>query len=74
MKPSKWIELIDNSINKNFKLETTEGVVRQGKISGVSRKTFHLNGELVDFPFEIEINGDHNDRVPLDRLQSMTIY
>ena len=74
MTPGKWIEQVSNSVGKNFALETTDGVTRQGKITGLTFKSFHLNGATVDMPVELEVNGDPNDRVPLDRLLTLKIF
>lgn len=73
MKPSKWIDEINRSIGKNFQLETTDGVVRHGRITGLTHKEFKYNDENVTMPTEIEVNGDPNDRIPLDRLNSLKI-
>jgi hypothetical protein len=74
MAPGRWIEQIVKSVGKNFALETTDGVTRQGKVTGLTHKSFMLNGVLVDMPVEIEVNGDPNDRIPLDRLLTLKIY
>jgi hypothetical protein len=54
-------------------MRTTEGVERCGRISGFELRSFKFNGELVDIPSEIELNGDPYDRVPMDRLESIKI-
>ena len=74
MTPSKWIEEINRSVGKNFALETADGVTRQGRITGLTHKSFKLNGVSVDMPVEIEVNKDPNDRIPLDRLLTLKIY
>ena len=74
MTPGQWINKINEAVGKNFALETTDGVTRSGKISGLTHESFKLNGNTVDMPVEIEINGDPNDRVPLNRLITLKIY
>lgn len=71
--PSKWIDTITNSIGKNVYLETTDGIRRSGRISGLTCRTMKFNGDKADLPTEIELNGDPNDRIPLDRVTWMDI-
>jgi translation initiation factor IF-1 len=73
IKASKWIDRMIGSLGKHFDLETSDGVVRSGKITGFTYRTMKLNGDVVEFPAEIEVNGDPNDRIPLDRIDRLTI-
>lgn len=69
----KWIDEMLDSIGKFFVAETTDGINREGKITGFTYRSFKLNGKMVELPIEIEINGDPNDRLPLDRINHMSI-
>lgn len=73
MKPGEWVEKMVAAIGEYFRLETTDGVRRSGKITGFTFRTFHLNEVRVNWPIEIEVNGDPNDRIPLDCIQKMSI-
>jgi len=73
MKPGEWVDTILDSTGEFMRLETSDGVRREGKISGFTYRTFKLNGQEVKWPTEIEVNGDPNDRIPLDRVAHMTI-
>jgi len=73
MSPGKWIDDLLNSIDKFVWLETTDGLERQGKITGYSTRKFVLNGKTVHIPVEIELNNDSSDRVPLDRVAKMKL-
>ncbi len=73
MKIGTWIDELVGSIEKNMNLETVAGVQRGGRISGFTYRSMTLNGNEVRVPVEIELNGDPNDRVPLDRIQKITI-
>ncbi len=73
MTPGKWIDELINSEGEFMHLETTDGVNREGKISGFTYREFALNGEQVSFPVEIEVNGDPSDRIPLFRIEKLII-
>ena len=73
MMPGKWIDTLTTSINEFMRLETTDGVHREGRITGFTYRKFEINGDIAELPIEIEINGDPSDRVPLDRVLRMTI-
>lgn len=73
MSPGKWIDELIDSIDKFVWLETTDGLERQGKITGYSTRKFTLNGKTVHIPIDIELNGDTGDRVPLDRVARMKL-
>ncbi len=73
MKPSRWIDEMVDSVGEFMRLETSDGVQREGKITGFTYREFELNGKTVSFPIEVEVNGDPTDRIPLDRVDRMTI-
>lgn len=73
MRPSAWIDALMDSVNQHFWLETTDGVEREGKVTGFGFRTFELNGETVEVPVEIEINNDSMDKIPLDRVLKIRI-
>jgi len=72
-KMSKWYDLLVDSTGEFMRLETSDGLVRQGKISGYRERTVIINGNEVPVPIEIEINNDPNDTVPLDRVAKIDI-
>jgi len=72
-KSGNWIKTLINSVDKSINLETVDGVVRGGRISGFTFKTFHFNEREQQFPIEIELNGDPNDRVDVSRILTMAI-
>ena len=63
-----WISRLIESVDKNMNLETVDGVSRGGRISGITFRKFTFNEREQQVPEEIELNGDPNDRVPLDRI------
>lgn len=73
MKAGTWIDTMVDSIGEFMRLETTDGVNREGKITGFTYRSFVLNGKKVEMPIEVEVNGDPSDRIPLDRVEKMTI-
>jgi len=73
MNAGEWINKMVDSVGQHMHLETTDGVRREGKISGFTFRQFLLNGEKVKIPIEIEVNGDPSDRVSLERIDYMNI-
>jgi len=69
----KWIDFLNDSVEKNVNFETVDGVQRGGRLSGVTFRSFLLNKKEVKFPTEIELNGDPNDRVPIERILRMEV-
>lgn len=64
----KWIDDLVNNQGQQLRLETTDGMDRAGRLSGLSSRQFQMNGQPVEILTEIELNGDPNDRIPIDRI------
>lgn len=73
MKPSLLIDRLLGASGRFVDLETMEGLHREGKLTGWTMRQFKINGQDVDWPEELELNGDPNDRIPLDRIASINI-
>ncbi len=58
---------------KYVRLETAQGVDRSGKLSGLRTRPIKFNGETVDIPIELELNGDPTDTVPLHLISKLSI-
>jgi len=74
MRAGTWIDQIMDSVGRHFWVETSDGVVREGKISGITTRSMSMNDQSVEMPIEIEVNGDPNDRIPLDRMARFKVY
>lgn len=72
--PGEWVDVVMDSVGHHMYLETTDGINRRGKITGITCREFMFNGFKVEMPTEIEVNGDPSDRVPLDRLSKLVVY
>lgn len=72
-KPSKWIDALVEGVGSHFWLETTDGVERQGRITGFGTRQIEVNGETVEWPETIEVNGDTMDAIPLDRVKRLRV-
>lgn len=72
-KSGNWVQSLVESTGKNINLETVDGVIRGGKISGFTFRKFYFNDREQQFPIEVELNGDPNDRVNVDRILRMVI-
>lgn len=69
----QWIDELVGSVGEFTDLETTDGVRREGRISGFQMKKMVFNGIDVDIPIEVELNGDPNDRIPISRIGKINI-
>jgi len=70
----QWIDTIVDAVGKKYvRLETAQGVDRSGKLSGVRTRVIKFNGEDVDIPIELELNGDPTDTVPLNLITKLSI-
>lgn len=70
----QWIEKLVEAVGEKYvRLETSEGVNRSGKLSGVRTRSITFNGEPCDIPTELELNGDPTDTVPIHRLSKISI-
>lgn len=72
-KASEWIDILMDGVGSNFWLETSDGIEREGKISGFGMKEIEVNGSVVEWPVEIEVNGDSMDKIPLNRVKSIRV-
>jgi hypothetical protein len=64
----KWMEEIHNNVGEFMRLETIDGVVREGRMSGLRLRQLELNGKQVEIITELELNGDPTDCVELYRV------
>lgn len=68
-----WMDRIHASVGKFINLETVDGGVREGRLSGLRLITMTFNGTPVDVVQELELNGDPTDTIPVGRLSSIHI-
>lgn len=69
----EWIDEIVAATGQYIRLETTDGIRRQGRLSGLRTRELKWEGRKVLIPTEVELNGDPNDSVPLDRIATMEL-
>ena len=69
----EWIAKLLTSVGSYANLMTTDGIERGGRITGFALRSFVFNGKRIDVPIEIELNGDPNDRIPLDRISQLDV-
>ncbi len=68
-----WIDELVNSTGQYVRLETRDGVVREGRLSGLGSRTLVWNGKPVEILEEIELNGDPFDKIALDRISTFEL-
>lgn len=68
-----FIELLHDSTGKFINIETTDGLIREGRVSGLRLRSLMVNNVSVDFIEEIELNGDPTDCIPINRIGRIII-
>jgi hypothetical protein len=63
-----WMNKIFDGVGDFVRLETIDGVRREGRMSGLRLRTLMLNGKPVDTITELELNGDPTDCVEIYRV------
>ncbi len=69
----EWIDQMVAATGQYIRLETSDGIRREGRLSGLRTRELKWEGEAVLIPTEVELNGDPNDCVPLDRISIMEL-
>lgn len=69
----EWIDDIFNAVGHYIHMETMDGIVREGRLSGIRMREIYVNGEMVDYPDGLELNGDCNEYVEIVLLRRITI-
>jgi hypothetical protein len=73
MNMGKWIDDVFNSVGQYIHLETSDGVRREGKITGLRTRHITFNRRRVELVDEIELNGDPTDCVQMSAISSLSI-
>ena len=68
-----WDIDLDNLVGRFVDLETTDGMLRSGKVTKFVIREIELAGETVKVPEAIELNGDPRDLIEFLRLKSVVI-
>lgn len=68
-----WIDDLSNKVGQYISLETSDGIRREGRLSGLGTRSLKVFGKDQLIPTEVEINGDPQDRIPLDRIVTLSL-
>jgi len=69
----KWIDDLVGNVGQYVSIETSDGMEREGQLSGLKSRTLNFNGAPVEIITELEINGDPYDSIPLDRISKLNL-
>ncbi len=69
----KWVDDLVGLIGQYVKIETLDGCLREGRLSGLGWALFHVNGGEVRRPTDFELNGDPNDKITLERVKKISL-
>jgi len=73
IRAGQWIDDVVTAIGRNVHLETTDGVHREGRFTGLAMREIEVNGEPREVPSRVELNGDPSDYVDFALIARMTI-
>jgi len=68
-----WLNDIANGVGKYVNVETSDGVLRGGKLTAIHMKEIKYNGRKQNVITDIELNGDPSDTIPLMTLISIEL-
>lgn len=72
-RPGQWIDDVVGAIGRHVHLETGDGGLREGRLTGIAWHEMEINGEAREYPKRFELNGDPTDFVDFDAVTRMTI-
>lgn len=61
------------AVGHHVHLETSDGVIREGRFTGLGCREMEINGTAREYPSRIELNGDPNDYIDFSLITRMTI-
>ncbi len=64
----RWDVDLDPIIGRCVALETTDGIMREGRITQIIERKFIMDGREVNIPTAVELNGDPTDHIEMVRL------
>jgi hypothetical protein len=68
-----WMEKLLGNLNEIINIETTDGIEREGRFSGVELRKIRYDKKDVEILVGLQLNGDTYDVVPIDRIGSLEI-
>ncbi len=68
-----WIDELVESTGQYVRLETRDGVRREGRLSGLGSRTILWNGKSVEILEDVELNGDCFDKIALNRIATFEV-
>jgi hypothetical protein len=69
----RWLDEIAKAVGNHIVLETGAGSRRSGKVTALRLKEIWFNGEKVQFPYAVELNGDPADVVAIEGCYKIEI-
>lgn len=64
----KWDVDLEPIIGRCVALETTDGIMREGRVTKIIERKFMLDEVEVNIPTAVELNGDPTDHIEMTRL------
>lgn len=69
----QWDIGITDMVGLFVHLETRDGSIREGKITGVDTESVVINGERYEIPVSFQLNRDVQDIIEFRQIKQMTL-
>ncbi len=69
----KWEIHLDEMVGKFVHLETRDGSIREGKLTGIETYDLEINNSTYRVPMCFQINGDALDTISFQQIKEMTL-
>lgn len=69
----QWIDDINDAVGRFVHIETFDGALREGRLTGLRNRDMNINGVEKPFPTAIELNDDSSDYIELILIRKITI-
>lgn len=72
-RPGLWLDELAASVGRFIHVETKEGVLREGKLTGIRYEDLEINGKKRDVLTALELDGDPSDYIDFSVMRRITI-
>jgi hypothetical protein len=73
MKKFDWDIDLSGLVGEFCHIETNEGSIRDGRISGFQEKPFKINNTQYRLPLALELNGDKEDLIEFSQIKVLRL-
>jgi hypothetical protein len=68
----EWIDRFHEAVGRHIHVETSDGVIREGRLTGIRARVIRFDDVPSSLPIEVELNGDPTDSISIASLSSIS--